>query len=765
MATVQNLRLPQRKEKSYVRSQYRTDTVFTFLNYKNIRINFAKKEGTVTRTTDLLGQTLLEAGLITRQQLDACQNAISAEYYHKNCHSDQSPEDIYAFVQKMRLAHYGQEALSQGHWLQEPGNVPDGIDQTKEKEALLQRCDRVLFLLCDGALLSHMKEDLALTLAAGKEAVVCCSPRGEGDLPTREALVRRLGALAVSYREATPEGIDANTKNACLFFYGEEGLLHCRDLTLDAFVTAVPRGYHAQALCNLLGDPRLCRVYIPGGTDITPYVPLTSRARLTYYHLAQLCRDHGEGIYRLSCQALYSKYPQYFINIYHNGENALPLQVSGETLPRFDKSRDGAVADFLNSFSNVQYAAAYFDEAGKQAALSYEETLPQKGILVHSIRVKQAKNARVISCPKGVTPRTLLAKEPATALVSNFLFFLTEKLGVLYNDLRSDRPAEQADAAAGHLDYMLCHENGARKETFPLFAKTCIAGTNDGGFLFFSFALGGGKLRWGSHCLSWKKEDVNPTAPGDICVYTPMFTATEKDADRETYRLPVGHGRVNMVILQDRITCLRKGDVILPSVGVVVSMTEKAAAPLLAGRASLGDGYYTVDNTPLTVELSPPEAVPGSTWDTVQWAYGGGMGLICDGEALCDGDMDAWFARQGWMSPLSRQTQESALHKLAKHPRTAIGTAANGDLLILVYSGRSSRSSGADYREMIHIARSLYPDVRNLMNVDGGGSAMLGLVHKGAFMELSYPATSMGSCAGQVRPINTIFYIPTEGED
>jgi hypothetical protein len=194
-------------------------------------------------------------------------------------------------------------------------------------------------------------------------------------------------------------------------------------------------------------------------------------------------------------------------------------------------------------------------------------------------------------------------------------------------------------------------------------------------------------------------------------------------------------------------------------------MTEEKAAALLQGRKALGDGYYAVEGIPLTVALSPPESIDAHTWDTVQWAYGGGMGLICDGAALCDGDMDAWFTRQGWMSPLSRQTQESALHKLAKHPRTAIGTAENGDLLILVYSGRSSRSSGADYKEMVGIARSLYPDVRNLMNVDGGGSAMLGLVHQGAFMELSYPATSMGSCAGQVRPINTIFCIPTEGDN
>ena len=82
--------------------------------------------------------------------------------------------------------------------------------------------------------------------------------------------------------------------------------------------------------------------------------------------------------------------------------------------------------------------------------------------------------------------------------------------------------------------------------------------------------------------------------------------------------------------------------------------------------------------------------------------------------------------------------------------------------MVLVYSGRTWRSTGADYREMIAIARQLFPDIHYLMNCDGGGSAMLGMVTAGDFQELSFPSTSSGSCAGQVRPINTVFYIPIE---
>jgi len=46
------------------------------------------------------------------------------------------------------------------------------------------------------------------------------------------------------------------------------------------------------------------------------------------------------------------------------------------------------------------------------------------------------------------------------------------------------------------------------------------------------------------------------------------------------------------------------------------------------------------------------------------------------------------------------------------------------------------------------------------MNVDGGGSAVLGFVRNGSFTELSLPSTSTGSTVGMVRPINTVLYVP-----
>ena len=61
--------------------------------------------------------------------------------------------------------------------------------------------------------------------------------------------------------------------------------------------------------------------------------------------------------------------------------------------------------------------------------------------------------------------------------------------------------------------------------------------------------------------------------------------------------------------------------------------------------------------------------------------------------------------------------------------------------------------------EMCEITRKLVPDVSDLMNVDGGGSAVLGITAEGRFFEYSWPSSSPGTLAGMARPINSIFRI------
>lgn len=773
-----NIALPQRTEKCFTREAYDGNTVQTFFRYKDADMVFAKRQGMTTKLKDTYALALLETGVITAAQLQAYTDRVCGEYHFKDCGMDQSQDEIYDFICRARYDIFGYDALVAGRELKKK-NAPHfdpitGIDQRAKKVELLEKNDAAIFLLTTPELFENFEEDIRFAEKLGKKVYVCASGDGSFDMPDPLQLTAWLGDLRVKWLATTKEGFayDQDLQKtvdrgaACLLFYGEEGLLHCRDLALDAIVTAHPLGYHAQALCNQMGDPRDNVIYIPRGTDITPYVPIIRQNRLTFRHLCKLWWQYGDSIYGLSVEQLYEAYPEAFVNFYDNGENALPVAAEFDGFAAFDENKEKSVAALLNRFSNVTYTAAYFDENLAQKPVCFDETQAQPGILVHTVRVKKAKGAGILQCPKGVVPRVLFAKEgrPGSALVSNFLFFMTPKLGTLYNDLRSDRPYEQTEASSGHLDYKLVWENGKRIETFPLFEKCCIAMTSSGEFLFFNYRLGGGQITLAGQTFRWEKADVDPEDPCEICVYTPFCTAADEEADRETYRKAVGEGRVNLVIFQDRLVCIRQGDVFLPGAGVVISLSPAAAKPLLETLQPANDGYYHISGLSLEVFLDGPEEVAPEVWKTVQWAYGGGLSVILDGVGMCDGDMKAWLRREGWMTPLSRQTQESVYHKSVKHPRTIIGTAENGDLLLLVFSGRTWRSTGANYEEIIGITRQLYPDVKILMNMDGGGSAVLGLAMNGSFMELSFPATSSGSAVGMVRPISTMLYIPAEEE-
>ena len=753
---VQLLRLTEEnRSKGYIRADLRQDVLYGYCRLREVSFSASGKERIATRTTDGMADQMLCRGLITPTERKNYEQVLLNDLYHIDRFDHDPSEELYAHISSVRQGALGRCAVAaylRQQALEGFCFSPDGIDQRKKKDALLKNCKAPIFCLTQAQFMNLMLEDIKK--AAGKDIWVLCDPALHSFLPH---CCRVLEAEKGNILYVQQLQVHIDSGNACLFFYGEDGLTACRGLLTDAIVHAVPVGYYAQAVTGLWSGEG-CVTYVPKGMDITRYVPMTQKTRLNYSILYRLWQAHGDGIYDLTLQQLYSQFPDYFINIYDGKPGNLPLSVNADTFPDFDRQLDEALMNYLSGFPNAEYVSAYFDENLTRQPICYDPAHPQPGILVQAVKIRKADGARVINCEKGKTPRQMLQNLPGVAIVSNFLFFMTPKLGILYNDLRSDRPQEQADAASGHLDYRKLGSN----ETFPLFSKACVAMKEDGQFLFFNYHLGGGSISISDFHIRWGKESVNnDNAP--IRVYTPFCSAPDKAADRNTYRKAVGAGRVNVVLLRDKVTCIRKGDVLLPSVGIVLSLTEQAAMPLLQKCKPLTDGYYDINGLTLSVHLDPPEGIDSRQWASVQWAYGGGLTLIRDGVGLCDGDhMEAWFDAEGWTSPLSRQTQESNLHSLVKHPRTAIGCTKDGALVILVYSGRTWRSTGADYREMIAIARQLYPDIHFLMNCDGGGSSMLGMVQDGSFLELSFPSTSSGSCAGQVRPVNTVLYIPIQ---
>lgn len=812
---------------SYKRKDYKKPMIYTFHQYKDFSVLYNLSSGKTT-ITDGIVEEMFRDGLITANKKEEYEDRILEMFTPMDKNDEPFIEELYEEVQRIRKDVVGHEAIEQEQERRIQRrcvfDLGGGIDQRKKKEDLLETCQSVIMILTQAELYYLMEEDIKVWLSKGKDVYVVVNGERGYDIPTvvythdeihyitMEDVKLNLGNL---YGAAELNHQIENGKT-CLFFYGTDGFLHCRNLSIPSVVHGIPTDYFTRSMTNQHGMTKATIAYVPTGFDIIKWVSMVEKTRISYWQLVRLWEDQGDIIYEMEPEQLYIHYPQYFLNIYANGAECLeanvdfPIRIEWKSqkdcmidktmdvkednifyediFATYDHLKDEAIRKYLNGFDNFEYYSTYFNKNMEESEIPWDAKEQQNGILVQAVRVKKAENSYVHFCKEGENVRTLIGNQEnidknkdgvlKPAIISNFLFFLTPKLAALYNDLRFDRPRECLPYEKGHLDYMFYEFNGKRIETFPLFKKACIGLRKDGQFLFFNHEIGGGKIEFSTpgkedstiEIVSWNKEDVNllPDLSGmntkntPIHVYTPDFSKPDGEPDLTQYRILVGENRLNIVISQNQILCIRKGSVVLSPVGVVLSLNSEYGEQFRKnlGLSELEDGYFDCSNLDFTVNLDRPKEVSEEDWNQIFWAYGGGLSLIKDGKGLCDdGDMLAWMEKEGWMSPLSRQTQESALHVMVKHPRTAIGITKEGDLVVLVYSGRTKMSVGADYDEMCRIARKLFPDIWSLMNVDGGGSAMLGLAVGNSFMELSYPATSFDSCAGMVRPINTLLYL------
>ena len=785
------INLPSRLRGCFLRDPVKKDVVDTFYAHKGIYVRCVLNEKN-RQIWDWAVQQLEKQNKVRTRMVAAYQKQVFALFFDGE---ERSVEQLDAEIQTLRCKCFGEQVMEALQQERMQGtcafDAADGIDQRTKKDELMRNASAVIFVCDEARMISFMREDIQIALRTGKDVYVLAHCRPGRDIASEACVKEHLGddsgvkilLLSADHQTVHAQDIaEAKLLNAqialgkaVLIFYGESGLLACRDLKMDAIVHAVPWGYYARALTNQFDVDRACVVYVPKGMDVTQWVPLRERTRLNYFHLYTLWATYGDGIYACSPEQLYLRYPQHFLNIYDNSVHPVelmpeyPIRLASDE--HYDAHREAAIAEYLGGVKNLEYRTAYADADNSLHPVDHEADLVRSGVMVHSVKVKKAGGSSVINCEGYPSLRRMIHEKmdggyEKLRIYSNFLFFLTPVLARLYNALRSERPQEQIDFEKQHLDYILVRADGKRTETFPLFKKACIAMKEDGTFLFFNFRLAGGNIRIGKTELCWTQEDVDPQdmQSRPVCVLTPYQSNGDQQEDTATYTKAVGEGRINLVVIQDRIICIRKDAVLLPSIGVVISLDEQTGMQLIRENALCldEDGYAEEPLPTPEVRLNPPEGISPEEWAQVVWAYGGGLSLILEGRGICDEEgpgMLKCLEEEGWMSPLSRQTQESALHLPARHPRTAIGITASGELVILVYSGRTKRSAGADYAQMIAVARKLYPDILHLMNADGGGSAMLGMSIGSGFMELSYPSTSLDSCAGMVRPINTVLCI------
>ena len=116
------------------------------------------------------------------------------------------------------------------------------------------------------------------------------------------------------------------------------------------------------------------------------------------------------------------------------------------------------------------------------------------------------------------------------------------------------------------------------------------------------------------------------------------------------------------------------------------------------------------DRVTIRIDFSGDDA---ARWRTVREAVAGGPWLIRNGKAIPPEEMPGNFNPQTFIE--------------RRHPRTAVGRTAKGEILCITVDGRQPHSQGVSLRELTEIM-ARYGAVEAI-NLDGGGSSVLIVRH------------------------------------
>ncbi|MCS7208508.1 MAG: phosphodiester glycosidase family protein, partial [Fimbriimonadales bacterium] len=190
-------------------------------------------------------------------------------------------------------------------------------------------------------------------------------------------------------------------------------------------------------------------------------------------------------------------------------------------------------------------------------------------------------------------------------------------------------------------------------------------------------------------------------AENDLVLFTPFYGATAQAT-----------GRVVAVVLDALQRPLRVGATVQ---AVVREVREGDTVPIpITGGALMGIGAATEflrtlqpgDRIAIRVNLQGDGA---THWHAVQEAVAGGPWLIRNGTILAPEEVGGGFNRQTFVE--------------RRHPRTAVGRTATGEVIWLTVDGRQPHSQGATLGELAQIL-ARYGAVEAI-NLDGGGSTTL----------------------------------------
>ena len=659
-----NIAKPNRRIGSYFRNTYRSDTIYTFYEYKEFQAVYSKTSFSIIdkKIDKLHKERIIDNTIYSNYMNDL------VRYFSDFNHLDSMCiEDIYEELVSIRFKHYNKDFI-----VDDEDVLIDGLNQIDILEELLKTKNNVLYVVEDEI------ERAALNNLLNK-----ITNKTKFEL---KFLGNTLDINKIEYTEVIQNIIDND--DCVLICAGQGAYLALRDLKIDSFILAKADTYITKAFVNQRKGRHL--LYVPSRFDITDYVYLTKKSTLTYSQLYYLHKDYGLNIYK-DIDNLFSKYPKYFDNIYQN---------DNRIIQELDLSK--------YNYQKVEYKA------------------DEDSLVMHTIKVDKPFNIKVLENMKQENIRELIKDYKGTYFINNFLFFTTSKLMTTYNNQRKDRLDEQIDESFNcHLDY----KKDDRFESISLYDKAIFGIDNNDEIQFFKLDKMSGYVLVNDKKYYFDSSSFNTKRNKDLVIYTPYYSIDDEDNDN--YIKLVGAKRTNIVMLQDKVVTIKHSEVAIPCVGYVLSFKDE----------------LKLNNPKIEMHLNETE--------NIKLAYGGGMMLIDDGK---DFTIDS-LIQEGWLSPLSKLSQDTAIEKPSKHPRTALGKLQDGSLIVCVFDGRNEETLGATYQQMCSLVRKVYPDVKYLMNVDGGASSVLSICKDGVLKEISYPATSIGNVAGMIRNVSTILMI------
>ena len=701
---------------SIKRKQYRNYNKRNLYRYNGVVADLSNGHSFVH---DALMHQMHEEVLISDHSYNAYTEALGDLFDALPESEDTTDELWFDKIEILRSKHLNQE-MNQRIKMIEEVQLKDeftGIDQRIILEKFLERDEAFFIFINDCKYLTIIKE---IYSRCNKDKVTFVIHK------KHEAFIKSILIDAtIIVDDSFGGGFSLNKYNVpssgVIIGFGEWFIGAFKNLNVPAFVCCESNEILTRGLTNTTDKRELHFIYVPKDFNILSAFYVVEKSIMNYRLYSFLYMKEGESAYHIEISELMKKYPEYFIcydmDTVINFDQIGPLNHTS-----FYSNRVGFLNEtVLNHHPDMMLGQKIFkDEDDNPIKVNY---------------LKMSKyNMNVSSYNEAMDIRGLMRKEKSSlALITNFLFFTTEKTIDTYNTLRKNRPDEQYHHHGWHMDYML-----DEYEKFPLYNKAMIAMGKDGRVKFSRKRLQGGTISIGNKVYKWTKDQVDTDKKFDFKIYTPMYYRNN-DTNYFNDFFEVGDGRINVVIVNNEIVTVKEGNVLLPSIGVVLSFDKQI--------------YNEVDKcSNIVLKLD------GS--DEYEWAYGGGMFLIHNGQALDSVEkLKAGFDEEGWLCNMSKQTQDSETFRLDKHPRTVIGETYSGELFIIVCSGRSIYSVGADYFDLIKIAKSLFKDVRYLMNLDGGASSLMGAVFNGEVFTLNDITYTNDSCAGMVRPLNSMIKI------